>query len=80
MAIPCPADPGTANVEIVDGVPEEYAAARRHFGDEQGSAWAEQVAQMMDRMARIVVHPDWVAILDFQTRFPEALARRMGAA
>jgi PPOX class probable F420-dependent enzyme len=72
---------GTASVEIIAGVPEEYAAAaRRYFGEEQGSAWAGKVAQIMDRMARIAVRPERVTILDFQTRFPEALARRMGAA
>ena len=72
---------GTAHVEIIDGVPDEYAAAaRRYFGEEQGSAWAGQVSQIMDQMARIAVRPEQVTILDFQTRFPEALARRMGAA
>jgi Pyridoxamine 5'-phosphate oxidase len=69
---------GPAQVEIVEGVPAEYAAsARRYFGEEQGAAWAEQVAQMVPRMARIAVRPEWVGILDFQTRFPEALAKRM---
>jgi hypothetical protein len=69
---------GPAQVEIVEGVPPEYAAsARRYFGEEQGAAWAEQVAKMVPRMARIAVRPEWVGILDFQTRFPEALAKRM---
>ena len=70
---------GTAQVEIVEGVPQEYgAAARRYFGEEQGAAWTDQVSQMLPRMARIAVRPDWVGILDFQTRFPAALAKRMG--
>ena len=69
---------GRAQVEIVDGVTAEYgAAARRYFGEEQGAAWTEQVAQMVPRMARIAVRPAWVGILDFQTRFPAALAKRM---
>jgi hypothetical protein len=69
---------GPAQVELVEGVPEEYAAAaRRYFGEEQGAAWAEQVSYMLPLMARIAVRPEWVGILDFQTRFPEALARRM---
>ncbi|MGH2614544.1 MAG: pyridoxamine 5'-phosphate oxidase family protein [Thermomicrobiales bacterium] len=72
---------GLATVDIVNGVPEEYAAAaRRYFGEAQGNAWAAQVAQLMDRMARIAVRPQWAQILDFETRFPQALARRMGAA
>jgi hypothetical protein len=70
---------GPAQVEIVEGVPQEYAvAARRYFGEEQGTAWTDQVSQMLPRMARIAVRPDWVGILDFQTRFPAALAKRMG--
>jgi len=69
---------GPAQVEIVEGVAEEYgAAARRYFGEEQGAAWTDQVSQMLPRMARIAVRPEWVGILDFQTRFPEALAKRM---
>lgn len=69
---------GQAQVTFVDGVAAEYAAAaRRYFGEEQGAAWAEQVGQMVPRMARIAVRPNWVRILDFQTRFPSALARRM---
>jgi len=71
---------GTARVDIIDGVPDEYtAAALRYFGEEAGSAWSAQVAQIMDRMARIAVRPERVTVLDFQTRFPESLARRMGA-
>jgi hypothetical protein len=70
---------GTATVEFVDGVAPEYAAAaRKHFGEEQGNAWAAQVGQMMAQMARISVRPTWVGILDFETRFPQALAKRMG--
>jgi hypothetical protein len=69
---------GPARVELVEGVPQEYAAARRYFEEEQGTAWTNQVSQMLPRTARIAVRPDWVGILDFQTRFPEGLAKRMG--
>ena len=69
---------GQAEVAIVDGVPEEYAAAaRRYFGDEQGKAWVEQVGQLLQQAGRIAVRPEWVSIIDFQTRFPSALAKRM---
>jgi hypothetical protein len=69
---------GSAQVELVDGIAAEYeAAARRYFGEEQGVAWTEQVSRMLPRTARIAVRPVWVGILDFQTRFPEALAKRM---
>jgi hypothetical protein len=70
---------GKARLSTVDGVPEEYAvAARRYLGEEQGSSWATQAAQLMGRSTRIAIRPDWAAILDFETRFPSALARKMG--
>jgi general stress protein 26 len=69
---------GTAEVTIVNGVVAEYAAAaRRYFGDEQGEAWAGNVGQMMSQMARIAVRPTWVAILDFEQRFPSAIEEAM---
>jgi hypothetical protein len=71
---------GSAQVQLVDGILAEYAAAaRRYFGEEQGAAWTEQVSQMLLRSARIAVRPKWVGILDFQTRFPEALAKRIAS-
>jgi hypothetical protein len=70
---------GNARIEIVDGIPTEYAnAARRYFGEEQGAEWVKMVSGMIDKMARVAVRPEWVGILDFETRFPSALARRMG--
>jgi hypothetical protein len=72
---------GDATVEWVHGVPAEYAAAaQRYFGPEQGSAWVDQVSRPGMRMARIAVRPDWVRVLDFETRFPAALARHLESA
>ena len=65
---------GTARMEPVQGVVPEYAmAAERYFGPEQGKAWAAQMGKMVSSMVRITVAPDWVGLLDFQTRFPSAL-------
>src|SRR5437016_7433677 len=65
---------GTARVQMIDGVVPEYAeAARKYLGEEQGRGWAEQARAMYRQMARIVVLPEWVKILDFQTRFPKTL-------
>lgn len=70
---------GTARVEIIEGLVPEYAlAAERYFGPEQGKAWAGQVGGMFTHMARIVVQPEWVGILDFEKRFPSAIAAAMG--
>jgi PPOX class probable F420-dependent enzyme len=69
---------GTAQVETVQGVVPEYAAAaQRYFGEAQGRAWVEQVRTLFPRMARIAVRPEWVGILDFETRFPSAIAAAM---
>jgi Pyridoxamine 5'-phosphate oxidase len=66
---------GTAAVEMVEGiVPEYQLAAKRYFGEEQGLAWVEQLRGMISQMARISIQPEWVGVLDFQTRFPSALA------
>lgn len=68
---------GTARVERMDDIVPEYeAAARRYFGgEEQGKAWVEGVrAMQLGGMARITVRPEWVGILDFQTRFPSAIS------
>lgn len=65
---------GTARLEPVNGIVPEYAAAaERYFGPEQGKAWIAQLAQMVSSMVRITITPDWVGLLDFQTRFPSAL-------
>jgi hypothetical protein len=69
---------GPLTVEVVDGVVPEYAAAaERYFGREQGKAWVGQVAQMFAQMTRLVVTPEWVNILDFEKRFPSAIAAAM---
>jgi hypothetical protein len=66
---------GTARLQPVDGIVPEYAlAAERYFGREQGQAWLNQLRGMVPDMVRITVMPEWVGLLDFQTRFPSALS------
>jgi PPOX class probable F420-dependent enzyme len=65
---------GSAKVETVAGVVPEYAAAaERYFGIQQGKAWVKQLSSKSPQMARIAIKPEWVGLLDFQTRFPSAL-------
>ena len=67
--------PGAARLSTVEGiVPEYVAAAERYFGREQGQAWIKQLRGMIPSMVRITVTPEWVGLLDFQTRFPSALS------
>jgi hypothetical protein len=65
---------GNAVLEPVNGVVPEYViAAERYFGREQGQAWVSQLATMVSSMVRVSITPDWVGLLNFQTRFPSAL-------
>lgn len=69
---------GEATVTLVEGAsPEMVAAARRYMGAEAGAAWVEQAVRLSPRMARIAIRPTWVDVLDFATRMPGGLVRRM---
>jgi hypothetical protein len=66
---------GTARLEPVDGiVPEYVAAAERYFDAAMAQGWLSQLRGTVSTMVRITVTPEWVGLLDFQTRFPSALA------
>jgi len=66
---------GSARLETVAGIVPEYAAAaERYFGAEQGRAWVKQLGGMTSSMVRIAITPEWVGLLDFQTRFPSAIS------
>lgn len=71
---------GAASVDTIRGVVPEYAlAAERYFGSDQGRAWVTQVGGMFTHMVRIAVKPEWVAVLDFEARFPSAIEAAMSA-
>jgi Pyridoxamine 5'-phosphate oxidase len=62
---------GHAEVTDVDGIVAEYLEAQRRYGGpEHAEAVRAEVDRPGTRMARIVVRPNWVGVLDFQTRFP----------
>ena len=66
---------GSARLQNLDGIVPEYAlAAERYFGPERGKAWVEKLRSTISSMVRITVTPEWVGLLDFQTRFPSALS------
>jgi len=69
---------GAIRIDTVDGVAPEYAAmSRRVMGEEQGKTWVNQIGAMIPRMSRIFIRPEWVGILDFETRFPSAIEHAM---
>ena len=66
---------GTARLEDVNGIVPEYeACAARYFDPTLAQQWLSQLRTMVSSMVRITVTPEWVGLLDFQTRFPSALA------
>ncbi|MGC2186103.1 MAG: pyridoxamine 5'-phosphate oxidase family protein [Terriglobales bacterium] len=66
---------GTARLETVEGiVPEYLAAAERYFDRELREAWLGQLRTRVSSMVRITITPEWVGLLDFQTRFPSAIS------
>ncbi len=72
---------GTASVSIVNGVAREYElAAERYYGAEAAQGWINQVKTLFTQMARIAITPEKVSILDFEKRFPSAIAAAMSGA
>jgi uncharacterized protein YndB with AHSA1/START domain len=67
---------GTASIEIVDGVPDEYVKASGKLVDQAMMPGFEaQVRSMYERMARISLVPTWAKVLDFETRAPDFVHR-----
>ena len=66
---------GSARLEPIDGIVPEYElCAARYFDAKLAESWLKQLRGMIHGMVRITITPEWAAILDFQTRFPSALA------
>jgi hypothetical protein len=64
---------GTAHSETVEGeMPEYPAMTQRYLGEEAASAWRALYAKTFPQPIRISVKPEWVALIDVQTRFPSA--------
>jgi Pyridoxamine 5'-phosphate oxidase len=68
---------GSATVEIIDGVADEYLAASRKVLGEEGLAEFERaVRQVYDQMARIRIEPRWARFYDFGAgRLPSFLSK-----
>ena len=64
---------GSVAIEVHDDIVAAYAsAAERYLGPEMAPGWLSQMKGQP--MAEISFTPEWVTVLDFQTRFPSALA------
>ncbi len=65
---------GTAEVDVVDGVPAGYLeAGRKVMTEEQYPGWVSGVQGLYDAMALIAITPTWVKLLDFETTIPRAV-------
>ena len=60
-------------------LPEYALAAERYFGPEQGAAWVRQAGGMLKDWARVAVTPKVAKVIDFETRWPSAIAKAMAA-
>jgi hypothetical protein len=69
---------GTVKVDVVDGVPTEYTeACKRYLGAEMGVGWSAQMGGMFPKFGKIAIKPDWVGVVDYETRFPSEMAKHM---
>jgi hypothetical protein len=65
---------GTVHTDIVEGLAPEYVAMiRRTMSEEDAQALLNEATRLYPRMTRIFIHPDWVGLLDFETRLPSAV-------
>jgi hypothetical protein len=57
---------GAADIEVVDGVPDEYIAASAKTMDaKQLKAFEAQVRSVYKQMARLAITPEWAKLFDF---------------
>ena len=65
---------GTTRITAGEAITSEYAAtALRYLGEERGTAWAAMALNWP--MAKIVVTPEWVEIIDTSPMLAAAMAR-----
>ena len=65
---------GTAEVELVDGIPDGYLnAGRKVMTDDQYMPWVAGVQALYDEMVVITITPTWAKLLDFETTIPKAV-------
>jgi hypothetical protein len=67
---------GTVRTDTVEGLAPEYVAMiLRTMSQENAQTLLAEATRLYPRMTRIFIHPDWVGLLDFETRLPIAVER-----
>ena len=65
---------GTAEVELVQGVPDGYLnAGRKVMTADQYPEWVTGVQGLYDEMVVITITPTWAKLLDFETTLPKSV-------
>ena len=65
---------GTAEVKLVEGIPDGYlTAGRKVMTEDQYPEWVASVRGLYDEMVVITITPTWAKLLDFETTLPEAV-------
>jgi general stress protein 26 len=65
---------GTASLETVDGIPDEYLQENSNVVQED--AWDDLLAgvkSLYKQMVRITITPTWAKVIDFETTLPSAV-------
>ena len=71
---------GTVEIEQIDGIVPEYEmCAKRYLGEKRGQAWIDQLRGAFPPMARIVIRPEWVGLLDLAQLYPQVVENVMSA-
>ena len=59
------------SLEQVDGLPDAHIeASRRFIGEAMMPEWEAESRRTTTAMVVISIKPDWIKIIDFETRFP----------
>jgi hypothetical protein len=65
---------GSMAIETINGIVPEYElCAKRYLGEKRGRAWIAQLRQAFPPMARLVVTPEWVGVLDLAQLYPHVI-------
>jgi hypothetical protein len=71
---------GTIEIETIDGIVPEYElCAKRYLGEKRGQMWIAQLRQAFPQMARVIVRPEWVGVLDLAQLYPQIIEAVMAA-
>jgi len=65
---------GRVSVKDVEGTPPEFDESAYHYlGKDGGDAFLTFYKSVVKRMSRMTLKPQWVGVLDFETRMPSVI-------